>query len=177
MKKANNSKFVTRKWNIVNENSKSNYDPTKNVTYNTEILKSNLCDYNDVYILVKSDITIAAAPAEPVGFKNCSPFTKCITKIDGTTLDDAEDLDLVMSMYNLIEYSSNYSEITASLWFYSEDEGTYFNVDIINNNNFQYKAKLLGNTAAQADNTTNENLKNAAISLPLKYSSNFWRSL
>ena len=82
-----------------------------------------------------------------------------------------------MSMYNLIEYSSNYSEITASLWFYSEDEGTYFNVDIINNNNFQYKAKLLGNAAAQADNTTNENLKNAAISLPLKYSSNFWRSL
>ena len=57
-----------------------------------------------------------------VAFKNCAPFTKCITKIDGTTIDDAEDLDFVMSMYNLIEYSSNYSETTGSLWFCSKDE-------------------------------------------------------
>ena len=137
MNKANNSKFATRKWNIANEKSKSNFDSTNKITYNTEILKSNLCDDNDAYILVKGDITIAAAPAKQVGFKNCSQFTKCITKIDGTTLDDAEDLDLVMSMYNLIEYSSNYSETKASLWLYSEDEGTYFNADIVNNHSFQ----------------------------------------
>ena len=137
MNKANNSKFATRKWNIANEKSKSNFDSTNKITYNTEILKSNLCDDNDAYILVKGDITIAAAPAKQVGFKNCSQFTKCITKIDGTTLDDAEDLDLVMSMYNLIEYSSNYSETKANLWLYFEDEGTYFNADIVNNHNFQ----------------------------------------
>ena len=137
MNKASNSKFATRKWNIANEKSKSNFDPTNKITYNTEILKSNLCDDNDAYILVKGDITTAAAPAKQVGFKNCSQFTKCITKIDGTTLDDAEDLDLVMSMYNLIEYSSNYSETKASLWLYFEDEGTYFNADIVNNHNFQ----------------------------------------
>ena len=143
MNKANSSKFVTRKWNIANENSKSNFDPTNKITYNTEILKSNLCDYSDAYILAKGDITIAAAPAKQVGFKNCSPFTKCITKIDGTTLGDAEDLDLIISMYNLIEYSWNYSETTASLWFYSEDEGIFFNANIVNNHNFQsFKYKL-----------------------------------
>ena len=57
-----------------------------------------------------------------VAFKNCAPFIKCITKIDGTTLDDAEHLDLVVTMYNLLEYRSNYSETTGSLWFYSKDK-------------------------------------------------------
>ena len=109
---ANNSKFVTVKWNTVNGNSKANDNAANEIIYNTEVLKSNLCDYNDAYILVRGDITVVAAPATQVAFKNCAPFTKCITKIDGTTIDDAEDLDLVMPMYNLIEYSSNYSERT-----------------------------------------------------------------
>ena len=64
-------------------------------------------------------------------------FTKCITKIDGTAIDDAEDLDLVMSVYNIIEYSSKWSETTGSLWFYSKDEATTFNVDIARDNNFK----------------------------------------
>ena len=102
MNEANDSKFVTRKWNIVNENSKSNYDVTNEITYSTEILKSNLNDYNDAYILVRGDITVVAAPSTQVAFKNCTPFTKCVTKIDETTIDDAEDLDSVMPMCNLI---------------------------------------------------------------------------
>ena len=65
------------------------------IAYNTEILKSNLCDYNDAYILVTGEITVVAAPATKVAFKNCAPFTKCVTKIDGTAIDDAMDLDLV----------------------------------------------------------------------------------
>ena len=65
-------------------------------------------------ILVRGDITVIAACATQVRFKNCAPFTKCITKIDGTTANDAEDLDLVIIMYNLIEYSSNYSETTGN---------------------------------------------------------------
>ena len=109
---ANNSKFVTIKWNTINDNSKANDNAANEIIYNTEVLKSNLCDYNDAYILVKGDVTVTAVPAIQVSFKNCAPFTKCITKIDGTTIDDAEDLDLVMPMYNLIEYSSNYSERT-----------------------------------------------------------------
>ena len=104
-KKAYDSKTVRRKWNIVNDISKANYNVGNEIIYNTEVLKSNLCDYNDAYILVRGDITVVAAPATQVAFKNCAPFTKCITKIDGTTIDDAKDLDLVMPMYNLIEYS------------------------------------------------------------------------
>ena len=72
------------------------------VIYNTEVLKSNICDYNNVYILVKCDITVTTAPATSVLFKNRAPLTKYITKINRTTMDDAEDLDLVMPMYNLL---------------------------------------------------------------------------
>ena len=78
-------------------------------------MKSNLCDKNDAYVFIKGDITATAAPATQVSFKNCAPFTKCITKIDGTTIDDDEDLDLVRPIYKLIEYSSNYSETTEGL--------------------------------------------------------------
>ena len=113
---------MTRKWNVVNDNSKANHDTANEITYNTEILKSNLCDYNDAYILVRGNITITGHQVTQSAIKNCARFTKCITKIDGTTIDDAEDLDLVMPMYSLIEYSSNYSETTRSLRFNSKDE-------------------------------------------------------
>ena len=159
----------------------SNYDLTNESTYNTEILKSNLCDYNDGYILVRGDIIVRTAPTTQVAFKNCALFTKCITKIGETTIDDAEDLDLVMPIYNLIEYSPNYYETTGSLLFYSKDEATNFNAHIANDDNFKsfkFKAKLLGNTAAQpVPNAGNEILKNATIAIPSKYLSNFWRSL
>ena len=94
-----------------------------------------------------------------------------------TTIDDAEDLHSVMPMYNLIKYSSNYSETTGGLWFYSKDETTNFNVDILNTNNFKffmYKAKLSENTEADGANGI---LKNASIAVLLKYLSNYWRSL
>ena len=84
------------KWKIVNYQSSGNYDAVNEVIYNPEVIKSNnLCDYNDAYILLRCDITVAAGPAAQVAFKNCVPFTKCITKIDGTTIDDDlyEDLD------------------------------------------------------------------------------------
>ena len=79
---------------------------------NTEVFKSYLCDYNDAYILVRDDITAATAPTAQVPFNNCAPFIKCITKINEKTADDAEDLNLVMLMYNLIKCRSNYSEAT-----------------------------------------------------------------
>ena len=97
-------------------------------------------------------------------------------KIDGIIIYDAEDL--VIPIYNLTEYSSNYFEITGSSWFYSKDEAIYFNADIANNHNFKiFKYKLLGNTAAQTDNTAKGILENATIAVPLKYWSNFRRSL
>ena len=89
-------------WNIVNDQSNPNYGVGNEITYNTEVLKSNLCDYNDTYILVRGNISTIGHQTTQVAFKNCASFTKCITKIDGTTIDDAEGLDLVMPMYNLI---------------------------------------------------------------------------
>ena len=117
LNEANYSKFVTRKWNIVNDNSKANYGEGHEITYNTEVLKSNLCDYNDAYILATGYITVTTGLQIQVVFKKCAPFIKCITKIDGATINQAENLDLVMPIYNLIEYSSDYFETTGSLWF------------------------------------------------------------
>ena len=89
------SRFVTRKGNIVNDQSNANYDVGNKIIYNTEVLKPNLFDYNVAHILVRGNITIIEHPVVQVAFKNCALFAELITKIDGTTLDDAEDLDLL----------------------------------------------------------------------------------
>ena len=81
MNETNNSKFVTRKWNIADDQSNANYDVRKEIIYNTEVLKADLCHYNDIYILVRGNITVTEVPATQVSFKNCAPFTKCITKL------------------------------------------------------------------------------------------------
>ena len=144
------------------------------------MLKSNLNDYNGAYILLKSDITVIASLETQLAFKNCALFTKGITKSDRTSIDDAEDLDLVIPMYNLIEFISNYPEKIGSLWFYSKDKATNLNAYIANNNfkPFEYKAKLSGNAVAQpAPNGANEVLKNATVVVSLKYLSNFWKTL
>ena len=72
-------------------------------------------------MLTRGNITIIGHQITQAAFKKCAPFTKCIPKIDGTTIDDAENLNLVIPMYNLIEYNSNYSETTESSWFFSKD--------------------------------------------------------
>ena len=100
---ANNSKFLTREWNIVNDNSKANCEERNEIIYNTEVLKFTFYDYNDSSILLGGNITNIGHQVTQVAFKNCAPFTKCITKIDGTIIDDAENLDLVMPIYNLIK--------------------------------------------------------------------------
>ena len=125
LNESNESKFLTGKWNIFNDQSYANYDVGNEIIYNGEVLESDLCDYNDAYILVKGDIVTTAhnIPTQ-VAFQNCAPFIKYITKTDGPTTDDAEELDLVMPMYNLTGYSSNYSETAGSSWFYSKDEAT-----------------------------------------------------
>ena len=114
-------------------------------------------------LLSKKDITILGykAPTQVV-FKNFAPFTKCITKIDGTTVDEREDWDLVTPICNLLECSLNYPDTTGNLWFYSKDEEANFNADIMDNNfkSFKYQAKLLGNTEG---NRENRNLRNTTV--------------
>ena len=96
------------------------------------MLGSNLCDYADAYILVKGTITITGAGDDAAArradernkgviFKNCAPFTKCISRINNTEIDNAKDIDIVMPMYNLIEYSDNYSKTSGSLYQYYKD--------------------------------------------------------
>ena len=130
LNEASDCRFVTRKWNILSNQLNVNYDGGNEIMYNPEVLKSNTCGYNDAYILVRGNITINRCnQAIPVAFKNCAQFIKCVTKIDGTTIDAVEDLDLVMTMHNLLEDSSNYSDMTDSVCFYSKDETNHLNND------------------------------------------------
>ena len=106
---ADDSKFVTIKWNNFNDLSNANYAVGNEISYRTEVVKPDFCDYiHHVYILLRSDITIIGQNnATQVAFEDCAPFIKSITKIDGTAIDDVEDLDLVMPMYNLLKCSWN----------------------------------------------------------------------
>ena len=119
------SKFKTRKWIEINDDSIGTYNAGSQIRFKTTMLKHNLCDYSDAYIHVKGTITVndtAAADADAnnttkkVIFKNCAPFTNCISEINNIDLDNAKDIDIVMPMYNLIEYSDNYSKTSESLW-------------------------------------------------------------
>ena len=175
LNKANYFKFVERKRNFVNDNSKAKYNVRNEIIY--KVLKSNLCDYNDAYILVRGDISITGHQATQVTFKKCTPFTKCVAEVYEILIDDAKYLDLVMPINNLIEYSSNYSETTGSLRFYFKDEATNFKTDVVNDDkfkSFKYNAKWLENTVADGANAIS---RNETIAVPLNYLSNFWRSL
>ena len=150
------------------------------------MIKSSLCDYSDAYIHIKGTITVnntATAGADAnntnkkVIFKSCAPFTNSISEINDTDIDNAKDIDIVMPMYNLIEYSDNYSKTFRSLWQYTKDIPAVNNnnaiVDFTNNNltdSFNFKVKITGQIG---DNGT----KNVEIIVPLKYLSNFWRTL
>ena len=108
-------RFVTKKWIEVYDQSEKNYNPNKEIRIKTPMLRSDLCDFSDAYIVVKGDITVednnnANKGNKNLVFKNNAPFINCITKINGIKIDNAEDLDVVMSMYNLLEYSKNYKK-------------------------------------------------------------------
>ena len=124
------SKFKTRNWVEINDEARGTYSPNKQIKFKTSMLRSSLCDYSDAYILVKGNIAVnntAAAGAaanntnEKVIFKNCAPFSNCISKINNTDIYNAEYIDIVMSMYNLIKYSDNCSKTSGSLWQYYKD--------------------------------------------------------
>ena len=140
---------MTRIWHIINDQWNANHDVGNEIIYIEALYRVYLYIYNylyrgfkmfnGTYILVRGDIvTTTHDNQNPVAFESCGSFIKCITKIDGTAVDDAEHLDLVMPTNNLTEYSSNYSETTGSLWFYLKDEANNFNADIANNNNFKF---------------------------------------
>ena len=148
------------------------------------MLRSSVCEYSDAYILVKGNISVinnAAVDADAnntnqkVIFTNCAPFTDCISKINNTEVDNAKDIDIVMAMYNLIEYINNYSKTSGSLWQYCKDiPAVNNNGDIVDFNgtnatdSFNFKTGQTNN---------NGRIDNVEIMVPLKSLSNFWRAL
>ena len=139
------------------------------------MLRFDLCDFNDAYIAVKGDITLegdndANKRNKNLAFKYNAPFITCISKINGVKTDNAEDLDVVMPMYNLLEYSKNYRKTTVSLRNYYRAEPSYPLSS--NSKSFKYKASITGKTPEN-----NDSLTGAKLVIPLKYLSNFWRSL
>ena len=152
------SKFRTKNWVEINNKSRGTYT-SNDIKFKTTMLRSNLCDYLDAYILVKRTIIITGNVRLPAGrteaqllvarqadkrdkgviFKNCAPFTKCISRINNTDIDNAKDIDIVMPMYNLIEYSDNYSKTSRGLWQYYKDEP---NDNIADSESFKSKAKI-----------------------------------
>ena len=115
---ANNesSKFATRKWYVINDQNNTDYgegnEDSTTVKFETKVIKKNLRDYSDAYSIVTENITAAGGGAnDRVAFKNCAPFTKCIPHINSERVDNADNLDIIRPMYNLIEYSDNFQTL------------------------------------------------------------------
>ena len=172
------SKFRTRNWVEINDESRGTYT-SDDIKFKTTMLRSNLCDYANAYILVKGTITITAAGDDDAAkqldernkgiiFKNCVPFTKCISRINNTDIDTAQDINIVMPMYNLIKYSNNYLKTSGSLCQYYNDEP---NDNIAGSKSFKSRVKITRKTPAD------RNTKDVEIIVPLKYLSYFWRTL
>ena len=178
--------FATKKWYVINDENNTNYGVNKDtgannpdtIKYDTRVLKPNLCDYAEAYILVDGTIRGTGGDNNTrLALKNCAPFTKCNLEINDEHIDTAENLDIVMPMYNLIEYSDNYQDSSATLYQYKRDEppeaNAIDNLTVDNSNSFKYKVSLLGNPVV-ADNIAKRSVK---VVVPLKYLSNFFRSL
>ena len=166
------SKFRTKNWVEINDESRRTYNVNCQIRFKTAMLKSSLCDSSDAYILVKGKIRIAGvgenAGTRPtderdkgVAFENCATFTNCISEINNTQVDNSKDIDIVMPMYN-------YAKPSRSLWQYSRDEPID---NLADPELFKSKIKITGKTP------NDSNGKEAEIMVPLKYLSNFWRTL
>ena len=177
----------------------------KSIRFKTPMLRSNLCGYSDAYILVNGTITVTGnhprdRQNRPLILKNNASFISCITRINGELIEYADDLDIVMSMYNLLEYSKNYRKTIGSLYNYYKDElsddndnDNFGNIKIVNSKAFKYKNKIIGNTYninstipnptsnASINNpnyrANNSGKKSIELAIPLKYLGNFWRAL
>ena len=111
------SKFVTKKWHVTGSESKDVYSHENPIKFSKSPLESSLRDYSDAYILVTGNFTAAGGDDNiKFAYKNCAPFRKCKTKINGTFIDEAEPISITMLMYNLTECSDNYSDTSRSLW-------------------------------------------------------------
>ena len=163
------SKFRTKDWIEINDQSRGVYNINSDIRFKNIMLKSRLCDYSDEYLLVKGTITITRAGADAAVrqadernkgliFKNCAPSINCKSETYNTEIDHAKDIDIVMPMYNLLEYSDNYLKTSRSLWQYYKDEP---NDNLTGSKSFKSKIKI-------TENTPNDgNRKDVEIIVPL----------
>ena len=178
--------FATKKWYIINDENNTNYGVNKDtgannpdtIKYDTRVLKPNLCDYAEAYILVDGTIRGTGGNNNTrLALKKCPPFTKCNLEINDEHADTAENLDITMPMYNLIEYSDNYQDSSATLYQYKRDEPPEANaineLTTDTSSSFKYKVDLLGNPVLDG-NIAKRSVK---VVVPLKYLINFFRSL
>ena len=173
------SKFKTKNWVEINDEPRGSYNVNSQIKFKTTMLKPSLCDYSDAYILVEGKIIITGAEDDAVArqgderdkgvaFKSCAPLINCISEINNTQMDNCKDIDIVMPLYNLLEYSDNYAKTSGNLWQYYRDEP---NDNLADSESFKPKIKITGETLAAG------NEKDVEIMAPLKYLSNFWRPL
>ena len=173
------SKFRTKNWTEINDQWRGVYNVGSDIRFKTTMLKSSLCDYSDAYIRVKRRITITGAETDAAAreaderdkgviFKNCALFINSKTEINNTEIDNAKDIDIVMPMYNIIEYSDNYSKISGSLWQFYRDEP---NDNLIDSKSFESKIQITEKTP------NNAITKDLEIIVPLKYLRNFCKNL
>ena len=168
-------KFATKRWYIINDQNTSNNaygngEDGTTIKLETKVIKPNLCDYSDAYILVTGNIQYKPANSV-VAFKNCAPFRTCDVTINDEHVEKAEDLDIVMPMYNLWEYSDNYQNSTGSLYQFKRDEPPDNNANVVNDTtSLVYKSNLI-------KGSDNNNVNNVKLVVPLNYVSNFFRSL
>ena len=191
-------RFETRKWYIVNDHNNGNYSQGDHVrsiaTFDTKIVRPFLCDYSDAYILVTGYIKVQNDnDATRVAIKNCHPFTRATFKLNNEQVYTAGNLDLTMNLYNMLEYSDNYTDTTGFLYQYKRPEPRNNNDNIVNLStalsSFKYQSGLVQKqlTTPNSENVpanTDPNFanahkiwKNIKIVAPLKYISNFFRNL
>ena len=178
-------RFVTEKWIEVHDQSEKNYSVNKEISIKTSMLRSDLCDFSDAYIFVKGTIAATdpnnARRNKAVAFKINAPFINCISQINDVHIENAEDLDVVMPMYDLLEYSKNYKKASGSLWNYYRDEPS--DTLSTNSESFKYKTSITENSYnnvgdGEAGYDANKTGKNETeIVISLKHLSNFWKAL
>ena len=172
-------RFITKKWVEVHDQLGSadvRYRTSKQIRFKTSMLRSDLSDFSYAYIVVKGTITLTKTYGRGIidinrflALKNHAPFTNCISKINNVLIDNAEDLDVVIPMYNLLEYSKNYRKTTGSLWNFYRDEPNDFSANncnanpITNSESFKCKSSITWKTSnanqEDGENTEQGNTK------------------
>ena len=191
------SKSVTREYVRVNSLS-ATYNENRPIRFKARMLRSDLCDYADTYILIKGTITVTAKAGannikdkkdRPLILKNNVRFISCITKINNELIENAEDLDVVMPLYNSLEYSKNYRKTIKSFYNYyrgelshDDNDNIFLNNNVVKSDAFKYKNKIIGNTynvlvATAGHDANKEGMETIELAIPLKYLGNFWRAL